>query len=121
MRRNRKRLRMLLAATALVVVTLAPQPASAHWSEERRTREVWREQGYGCIEAKAMQNHVGHYSSTVAHNCNGASFSTWHGQYEDFYKTRTWGNPGEFCFREPWVGSPQTHNMHTFRSYDPGH
>lgn len=108
----------MLAAVALSGVLVAP--ASGHPVEERRTAEYYRAPGF-CVLGTVSQEHAWHYTNTSASICQAPAMRTNHIHYQEYYKTRVWGAPGELCWSEGWHEAFGAHVHHHFYGWDVGH
>ena len=112
MRKNVQCLRVLLAATALLL--LLPQlPAAAHqqFNGSLRGPQLWPCSVAGhCVYGKVEQQHQFHKISTYATNCSNLK-TTWHLQRQEYYKAPPGGGPGTYC---TWEGYYESAKVVTF-------
>lgn len=115
MRRTRRSLRAVALALALVGLVGAPR-AEAHNSWNRMTQwaYVWKQPPTGwqtnyCTLANNGQNHGQHYMETIVRglhgqSCNGNGYvKINHIVHKmEYYKTRVWGQPGQYCGTQGW-------------------
>jgi len=107
---NRKRwVRALIASVMLLWAMLVPQPATAHAPEYTKSGIMYGEPGF-CVHGAVTQGHSWHSIGTQMSNCQNV-VSTWHAQYQEYYKVRPGDYYGRYCFYEP---ERQSNNQQSF-------
>lgn len=97
---------LLLAALVLGNPMTA---ASAHDSVGARGGRLFSSPTI-CVDGAVVQNHGYHWMQTTAlgggRTCDWGPVRTWHTQYQEYYKTAVWGQPGTYCGFRGWNQSP---------------
>jgi hypothetical protein len=108
--------RAVLAALALAMLTV-PQTASAHPTIHEQWRETWRDSSGACSVVGVKQAHTWHQVNQ--HSCG---FQVQFAQYQEYYKVRYLGGPGDFCFSEGYHYSARgVRTFEKFYGYDIWH
>lgn len=105
----RKKWLQVLFAVLMLLAMPAPQPASADAGQYTRNGLVYGETGF-CVQGGVTQAHSWHSVSTYMTNCQN-NVSTWHAQYQQYYKVVPGAYYGRFCFSEP---GKQSNNQAAF-------
>lgn len=98
---------LISAVLLAAVITLIGQmtPAEAHNSEGKRQGRLFGSPTF-CTFGTVVQNHGYHWVETSAwggdRSCDRGAANTSHTQYQQYYKTAVWGQPGTYCGFEGW-------------------
>ena len=97
---------------------MAAQPVDAHtqYANSSKSGIIGGQQGF-CVHGGVTQTHSSHEVWTRMSNCLNFG-TTWHAQYQEYYKTPVWGQPGTYCFYEGWYTSGHQAVFTNYYSYD---
>ncbi len=115
-RHVRPRCRVFLVAFLMATV-LGSGTAQAHYNEEYREGWFNRDPEL-CTWGQMGQNHGYHTVTTSAWAGCANPKNTWFTQYQEYYKTTTWGAPGTYCGYRGWDQSPTGDRSSWHRLFD---